>query len=137
MSFFPGFSRSPLLALFAGLALSTTGRLTADAPPATFCNPINIDYGPYGDRGARHGADPVIVPFQGKYYLFDSWDHPGYRVSDDLIHWHTVLFDATRKDEPCEATRCFLSVILSLSKDQFSFPPGAPEAELILRLRSG
>jgi xylan 1,4-beta-xylosidase len=93
MSFFPGFCRSTLLALFAGLALSTTGRLTADAPPATFCNPINIDYGPYGDRGARHGADPVIVPFQGKYYLFDTWDLPAYRVSDDLIHWKTIPYD--------------------------------------------
>ncbi|HTJ78379.1 MAG TPA: family 43 glycosylhydrolase [Rariglobus sp.] len=60
--------------------------------PATFCNPLNLDYGPYA-KGS-HGADPVIVPFKGKYYLFDTLDRTGYRVSDDLIHWQTILFDA-------------------------------------------
>src|SRR5271156_4371913 len=61
--------------------------------PQTFCNPMNLDYGPYA-QGGRHGADPVIVLFKDKYYLFDSWDKPGYRVSDDLIHWTDILFDA-------------------------------------------
>lgn len=61
--------------------------------PQTFCNPINLDYGPYA-RGGRHGADPVIVLFKDKYYLFDTWDKPGYRMSDDLVHWTDIFFDA-------------------------------------------
>ncbi len=58
----------------------------------TFCNPLNINYAWGGED--RHGADPVIVLFKDKYYLFDTHDLLGYRVSDDLIHWNDVLFDA-------------------------------------------
>ena len=63
----------------------------AAAEPRTFCNPLNLDYGWTG-RDQRHGADPVIVLHGGKYLLFSTWDVPGFRVSDDLITWHTVLF---------------------------------------------
>ena len=44
----------------------------------TFCNPSNLDYGPFS-KGS-HGADPVIVPFKNKYYLFDTRDRIGYRI---------------------------------------------------------
>jgi xylan 1,4-beta-xylosidase len=68
--------------------------LAADPIPSrTFCNPLNLDYGPYA-RGGRHGADPVIVLFKDRYYLFDTWDKLGYRMSDDLIHWTVIPFDA-------------------------------------------
>jgi hypothetical protein len=69
-------------------------RLHAGNPqPLTFCNPLNLDYGPCGNKGARHGADPVIVLFKDKYYLFDTWDKIGYRVSDDLANWNLIPFD--------------------------------------------
>jgi xylan 1,4-beta-xylosidase len=58
----------------------------------TFCNPINIDYG-FAGPDERHAADPVIVLFKDKYYLFDTDDMPGYRVSDDLISWSYIKFD--------------------------------------------
>ena len=58
----------------------------------TFCNPLNLDYA-CGVAGARHAADPVIVPFKGKYYLFTTWDLPGYRVSDDLANWSPIMFN--------------------------------------------
>ena len=56
----------------------------------TFCNPMNLDYG-WGcfqkrEKKARTAADPVIVLFKDKYYLFTTMDIGGYRVSDDLIH---------------------------------------------------
>lgn len=60
----------------------------------TFCNPLNIDYQPYEKR-ARTAADPVIVPFEGKYYLFCSLyagGTLGYRISDDLVNWRLVKF---------------------------------------------
>lgn len=75
-----------LLFLVSSLAMA------APQEAKTFCNPLNLDYA-HGQPGARHAADPVIVPFQGKYYLFTTWDLAGYRVSDDLIDWRPILFD--------------------------------------------
>lgn len=62
----------------------------------TFCNPMNLDYG-WGcfqkrEKKARTAADPVIVLFKDKYYLFTTMDIGGYRVSDDLITWKNVYF---------------------------------------------
>ena len=43
----------------------------------TYCNPIDIDYTYMShyrgrsDVSYRSGADPAIVNFKGKYYLFD------------------------------------------------------------------
>src|SRR5271155_2089116 len=87
-------ARPILTALAAGLFMAQALHVCGDpaAAPQTFCNPMNLDYGPYA-QGGRHAADPVIVLFKDKYYLFDSWDKPGYRVSDDLIHWRVILFD--------------------------------------------
>ena len=62
--------------------------------PRTFCNPLNIDYQPFGKR-AKTAADPVIVPFENKYYLFCSiyaGGVSGYRISDNLIDWKLVKF---------------------------------------------
>lgn len=61
-----------------------------------FCNPLNIDYQPY-EKKARTAADPVIVPFENKYYLFCSLykgGKLGYRISDDLVNWKLVEFPA-------------------------------------------
>src|SRR5215208_1199443 len=61
----------------------------------TFCNPLNLDYG-LRVKGTsavhRHGADPVVVLFNDRYYLFSTWDKPGYRVSDDLLSWKYIPF---------------------------------------------
>ena len=63
----------------------------------TFCNPMNLDYG-WGcfqkrEKKARTAADPVIVLFKDKYYLFTTMDIGGYRVSDDSITWKDVYFN--------------------------------------------
>src|SRR5688572_2495572 len=63
--------------------------------PKTFCNPLNLDYGLIDHRGKnihRHGADPVVVLYKDKYWLFSTWDRPGYRVSDDLVNWRYIPF---------------------------------------------
>ena len=57
----------------------------------SFCNPLNLDYG-WSAKGFRHSADPVIVLFKDRYYLFATDDVPGYRVSDDLLTWTNVVF---------------------------------------------
>lgn len=94
------FKFAALPALFLGAAFVAEGAFPktfkhdALAGAKTFCNPLNINYRPYHNN-ARTAADPVIVPFKGKYYLFSSiykGGVPGYRVSDDLISWKPVKF---------------------------------------------
>ncbi len=76
-----------------------TSSLAFGQQPKTFCNPLNLDYGIRETKGvwARHGADPVIVLFKNRYYLFSTWDVPGYRVSDDLANWKYIPFVAPEK----------------------------------------
>ena len=86
--------------LIVGLLLiqfspSAYAGVQAFSPEQTYCNPLNLDYGTWKEKdvNTRHAADPVIVLFKDKYYLFDTLDRRGYRVSDDLLHWKTILFD--------------------------------------------
>lgn len=55
-----------------------------------YCNPLDLDYGwgTFDDNREpfRTSADPVIVLFKDKYYLFATHDIGGYRVSDDLMN---------------------------------------------------
>jgi hypothetical protein len=75
----------------------------AEDPVRTFCNPLNINYG-FSQRG-RHAADPVIVLFKDKYYLFTTWDIKGYRVSDDLFTWRDIMFsESTWHKVNCKGT---------------------------------
>lgn len=61
----------------------------------TYCNPVNIDYGytPF-ERFSENGkhrttADPVIVHFQDKLFLF-STNQEGYWYSEDMLNWTFV-----------------------------------------------
>lgn len=62
---------------------------------ATYCNPINIDYGytpiPNFAEWGRHRstADPVIVNYKGDYYLF-STNQWGYWWSNDMLKWNFI-----------------------------------------------
>ena len=53
-----------------------------------FCNPLDINYKyqHYGKYAHREGADPTLILFKGKYYLFVSMS-AGFYHSDDLMHW--------------------------------------------------
>jgi xylan 1,4-beta-xylosidase len=74
--------------------LSLIGESTY-AQQKTFCNPINIDYGytPFKSFSAqgkhRATADPVIINFQNKYFLF-STNQEGYWWSEDMLNWKFV-----------------------------------------------
>src|SRR5436190_7021204 len=84
---------APRLCSFIFLLIPLSA-FAATPPPRTFCNPLNLDYG-LRDKGGtvhRHGADPVIVLYNDRYYLFSTWDKPGYRVSDDLLTWKYIPF---------------------------------------------
>ncbi|GAB3342247.1 family 43 glycosylhydrolase [Marivirga atlantica] len=61
----------------------------------TYCNPIDIDYSYMSHYRAknrvsyRSGADPAVVNFKGKYYMFVTRSH-GYWVSDDMSNWQFI-----------------------------------------------
>lgn len=56
----------------------------------TICNPLNINYRFCMDKPSRReAADPTIVLFKDKYYLFAS-KCGGYYSSTDLINWKFI-----------------------------------------------
>lgn len=69
--------------------------LPTEAQQQTYCNPINIDYGytpiPNFSEWGKHRAtaDPVVVNYQGDYYLF-STNQWGYWWSRDMLKWNYV-----------------------------------------------
>ena len=100
-----------------------------------YCNPLNINYRYQFNQDPRQGgrlqicreaADPSMICFQGRYYIFASMTL-GVWVSDDLAHWENhrlpeelplydyapdvrvvgdwVYFCASRRDEACDRYR--------------------------------
>ncbi len=60
----------------------------------TYCNPVDIDYSymsHYAFRGVsyRSGADPAVINFKGKYFMFVTRSH-GYWYSEDMSDWRFV-----------------------------------------------
>ncbi len=53
-----------------------------------YCNPLDISYKfqHYRQNAHREAADPTLVYFKGRYYLFASMSM-GFYHSDDLVHW--------------------------------------------------
>lgn len=62
---------------------------------ATYCNPIDIDYTymshyrARNDVSYRSGADPAVVNFKGKFYMFVTRSH-GYWTSSDMSSWKFI-----------------------------------------------
>ena len=89
--------KNKLSLLLVSFVLSSCSENKIAEKQTTFCNPMNLDYG-WGcfqkrEKKARTAADPVIILFKDKYYLFTTMDIGGYRVSDDLITWKDVYFN--------------------------------------------
>jgi len=57
-----------------------------------YCNPLNVSYryqfNQDGEKWSlnREAADPTMIVFKGRYYLFPSMTR-GFFVSDDLVNW--------------------------------------------------
>ncbi|MFT8666046.1 MAG: family 43 glycosylhydrolase [Liquorilactobacillus ghanensis] len=53
-----------------------------------YCNPLNIEYKfqHYGSTAHREAADPTLVYFKKKYYMFASMS-AGFYYSNDLVSW--------------------------------------------------
>jgi xylan 1,4-beta-xylosidase len=75
-----------LVSLFAmaGSQVLAAGR------PATFCNPLDLDYRFCLDAPSRReAADPTLIKFKNEFWLFAS-KSGGYWHSPDLIHWKLI-----------------------------------------------
>ena len=86
-----------LLPFFMSCGESAPIKARVAATPKTFCNPVNIDYRFMkidGGEGIREAADPVVVSYKDKYYLFAS-KSSGYWCSDDFTDWkHVFITDS-------------------------------------------
>lgn len=51
-------------------------------------NPLNIPYQfqHYNNQASRESADPTLIYFKGRYYIFASMSG-GFYYSDDMLHW--------------------------------------------------
>lgn len=81
----------------AGCGASGPIKAMVAESPRTFCNPVNVDYRFMkidGGDGIREAADPVVVEFGGRYYLFAS-KSSGYWHTEDFVEWTHVLIDDT------------------------------------------
>lgn len=73
----------------------------------TFSNPLNLNYAYriYEIENQKspiclEAADPVVVTFEGEYYLFSSVTN-GYWFSDDLVSWEFIICDNTKLPNIC------------------------------------
>lgn len=64
----------------------------------TICNPVNISYQYQYDYYSRESADPAVVVYEGKYFLFASHGS-GYWVSEDLSDWEFIHVDPEKQPE--------------------------------------
>lgn len=77
------------------ILILTCWTFASTAQQTTYCNPVDIDYGytpiPNFSEQGRHRAtaDPVIVNYKGKYFLF-STNQWGYWWSNDMVNWNFI-----------------------------------------------
>lgn len=83
--------------ILAGCNGKDTIKATVSQHPRTFCNPLNLDYRFMkiaGGEGIREAADPVVVTFENRHYLFAS-KSSGYWHSTDFSSWtHVIIPDS-------------------------------------------
>jgi xylan 1,4-beta-xylosidase len=86
-------------AMFLLLAFCSTLSKAQDMnKQTTICNPLNLSYRFQPAKPSRReAADPAMILFRGKYFLFAS-KSGGYWVSDNLIDWKFI----TSNDLPWE-----------------------------------
>lgn len=80
---------------FLSIFIVTSALFFSQNQYRTYCNPLDIDYTyashnrATNDVAYRSGADPAIVNFKGKYYLFVTRSN-GYWMSDDMSNWKFI-----------------------------------------------
>ncbi len=90
---------SALLIILVTLTACHTGIQTNKSDRSTFCNPVNLSYRFTLDKPSRReAADPTIVWYKDRYFLFAS-KSGGYWHSPDLIDWTFIATDQIPVEE--------------------------------------
>ncbi|RKN79328.1 family 43 glycosylhydrolase [Ulvibacterium marinum] len=68
--------------------------LISQGKPATYCNPLNLDYtymiyNAHKDLSYRSGADPAVVRYRDEFYMFVTRSM-GYWHSKDMNQWRFI-----------------------------------------------
>ncbi len=76
-----------------------TASIRNDAVPKTVCNPMDLSYRFMPELPSRReAADPTVILFKDRYYLFASMSG-GYWWSDDLAEWRFIQTDGIPTEE--------------------------------------
>lgn len=97
MKLFSAIAMAVAASLLSGCDFHGKIEATVAQTPKTFCNPLNLDYRFMvieGGDGIREAADPVVVSYKGKYFLFAS-KSSGYWHSTDFVNWTHVIIPGT------------------------------------------
>ncbi|MBS2034297.1 family 43 glycosylhydrolase [bacterium] len=97
------------------------------AAQPSYCNPLDIDYKYNFEQlperiSYRSGADPVIVPHKGSYYLFVTISG-GWWKSRDLFHWTYVQPDKWPFEDMCAPAAVSVRNKLLLFQSTFAQRP--------------
>ena len=77
----------------------TTKQASVPVAVKTFCNPLDLDYRfQLEEPSRREAADPTVVYFRDRYYLFAS-KSGGYWHSKDMAEWTFVKTDEIPTEE--------------------------------------
>ncbi len=77
--------------LIVWLVLSAMGSSAQEQK--SFCNPVNLSYRfQLEEPSRREAADPSIIFYKGKYFMFLS-KSGGYYSSDNLVDWQLIASD--------------------------------------------
>ncbi|HXX64967.1 MAG TPA: family 43 glycosylhydrolase [Bacteroidota bacterium] len=109
------------------LALLSSALRAQEPAQRTYCNPLDIDYKYDAEEMAkgisyRSGADPVIVPADGQYYLFVT-NSGGYWRSPDLVHWTFVTPSEWPAEDMCAPAALMVRDTLYLFQSTFDRKP--------------
>jgi len=81
----------------------------------TYCNPVDIAYRfQLNPVSRREAADPTMVFYRNKYWLFAS-KSGGYWRSSDLLHWDFIAFQGSYPAEKYAPTAAVYNGILYLT----------------------
>lgn len=93
-----------------------------------FTNPLNLNYRFQLDSPSRReAADPVVVPFKGKYYLFAS-KSGGYWSSTNLVNWKFITTNDLPLEDYAPAALVMDDEVYFMALDRRIYKSGNPDS---------
>ena len=104
--------------IILSIALGLATAADVCAQEKVFCNPINLNYRfMINEPSRREAADPVILMYKDKYYLFAS-KSGGYWSSDDMVNWKFLTNDVLPWEDYAPAAVVMDSAVYFMGMDK-------------------